>query len=597
MPNWQIDGIREEVVVAAQKYINGYYEGDIVKEERQGKGTYYWNSGNKYQGDWVNGDMHGYGVYYYANGCRYAGDFRFNDREGRGVFTFTDGSYYDGDFRYDAMFGEGVYRYADGASYKGHIEYGIFTGYGIYHWTNGDWYEGQWAKGLIHGRGTYHFGDGSWVNGLFENNKLISSARFSQEKSANVAVKTNDQQSATVGATAGVVGGAVVTGVAVAGKKTRDSVDYKLVPQETPQKACINHDSVQSTGNATNRNGDIAAPNGNGEPSSARNVIVLPQDEIAPRAGAGLTVAEYGASQSANRAVAMSKDGMRQTWWSSHLVRDYVSRDRGLEAVTDGSDAVYRHSKAKRDSVLTESQADFSNRMLNLEPLPQDIRYNAAAYGARTATQQRRADVVINTQPKTGAVGGNDLSKLPYSSNTPSKRRLAKEAKKQAKQLEKQAKRSKNAEVLYQADVEQYISLDSVNSIGGRSIKREQRAAQNISDSVTPSAFSIKRASMSAEDAILLNSAAVNGKVASFGAGTTVRKTNSVATPNYKRAVKPVAKSERAEIELVQTKVSSKKKKNKKNQRTPKKVAIYGRGSSPMQKEKLSNFLADYIDD
>lgn len=635
-PYRQTDGIREEVVVATQKYTNGYYEGDIVNEERQGKGTYYWKSGNKYQGDWVSGDMHGYGVYYYANGCRYAGDFRFNDREGRGVFTFADGSYYDGDFRYDAMYGEGVYRYADGASYKGHVEYGVFTGYGIYHWTNGDWYEGQWAKGVIHGKGTYHFGDGSWVNGLFENNKLISSTRLSQEKSANVAARFGDKQTAAAGdgsdgtdsksgVAAGVVAGAAVTGAVVNGK-TRNTIDNKqLASQEKPQRNSVDVNAVQSTGKrATNKNIDI--PDAGTEQAFTRNVIEFPQGEVSQRGGVDVGVALGAADgfvasgmdaagarqqtasvnaatkrgamgQAAGKSVAVPRDGMHQAWWSSHMVRDYVSRERGLEAVTDGSDAVYRHSKTKREGVLTEPQADFSNRMVNLNTAHQGVRYNAAAYGARTATRQRN-DVVIGGQPV--VAGGDDLSRLPVS-NTPSKRALAKEAKRQAKQarrLEKQAKRSKNAEALYQADTEQCVSLDGVNAIGGRYIKREQKTAQSISDRVTPSAFSIKKASMSAENAILQSSAAeLGGKAVTVGsATTTIRRTNSVATPDYKRSVKPVERSERAEIELVQTHSGSKKKKNKKNKRALKKVAIYGRGSSPMQKEKLSNFLADYID-
>ncbi len=36
-----------------------------------GKGTYYYVSGNKYVGDMVNGDKIGQGIYYWANGDRY----------------------------------------------------------------------------------------------------------------------------------------------------------------------------------------------------------------------------------------------------------------------------------------------------------------------------------------------------------------------------------------------------------------------------------------------------------------------------------------------------------------------------------------------
>ena len=57
-------------------YKNGYYIGDVNRYEKpHGKGTFYWNDGDRYEGDWVNGERTGKGKLTFANGDVYEGDF------------------------------------------------------------------------------------------------------------------------------------------------------------------------------------------------------------------------------------------------------------------------------------------------------------------------------------------------------------------------------------------------------------------------------------------------------------------------------------------------------------------------------------------
>jgi hypothetical protein len=46
-------------------------QGQFKDDKMNGKGTYYYFSGNKYVGDMVNGDKIGQGIFYWATGARY----------------------------------------------------------------------------------------------------------------------------------------------------------------------------------------------------------------------------------------------------------------------------------------------------------------------------------------------------------------------------------------------------------------------------------------------------------------------------------------------------------------------------------------------
>ena len=47
------------------------YEGPLKNGKKEGKGIYYFKSGNRYEGDWKNYKFEGKGIYYSNNGDRY----------------------------------------------------------------------------------------------------------------------------------------------------------------------------------------------------------------------------------------------------------------------------------------------------------------------------------------------------------------------------------------------------------------------------------------------------------------------------------------------------------------------------------------------
>lgn len=66
------------------------YEGTIINEVKEGKGTIIYKNGDKYEGEFKNNLKDGYGIYYYKNGERYEGQFKYDLKEGKGVYIFSD---------------------------------------------------------------------------------------------------------------------------------------------------------------------------------------------------------------------------------------------------------------------------------------------------------------------------------------------------------------------------------------------------------------------------------------------------------------------------------------------------------------------------
>ena len=44
------------------------YEGEYIKDRKQGMGVYLWADGRKYEGMWLNGRQHGEGKYWAKSG-------------------------------------------------------------------------------------------------------------------------------------------------------------------------------------------------------------------------------------------------------------------------------------------------------------------------------------------------------------------------------------------------------------------------------------------------------------------------------------------------------------------------------------------------
>ena len=82
--------INNIILFKTENYNNGKYIGEFNNGKREGKGTYYFNDGERYEGDWKNNKQEGKGIYYYKNGNKYDGDWKNNIKEGRGVFYFIN---------------------------------------------------------------------------------------------------------------------------------------------------------------------------------------------------------------------------------------------------------------------------------------------------------------------------------------------------------------------------------------------------------------------------------------------------------------------------------------------------------------------------
>lgn len=66
------------------------YVGNFVNRKRQGKGTFYFNNGDKFDGTW-NADLKQNGTYTFSNGYTFVGSFQ-NDDFYNGMFTSTMGT-------------------------------------------------------------------------------------------------------------------------------------------------------------------------------------------------------------------------------------------------------------------------------------------------------------------------------------------------------------------------------------------------------------------------------------------------------------------------------------------------------------------------
>jgi hypothetical protein len=66
------------------------YNGDLVDNLKDGKGTYHWANGAKYEGDWVKDKRTGKGLLFLADGNRYEGQFKEDTFEGKGTYYNKD---------------------------------------------------------------------------------------------------------------------------------------------------------------------------------------------------------------------------------------------------------------------------------------------------------------------------------------------------------------------------------------------------------------------------------------------------------------------------------------------------------------------------
>ena len=93
---------------------NWRYVGQAINGLREGKGTCYWEDGDRYEGDYRHDNREGKGIYYYNNGDRYESDYRNDKREGKSIMYYNDGNRYEGEWKNGNKEGKGIMYYNDG---------------------------------------------------------------------------------------------------------------------------------------------------------------------------------------------------------------------------------------------------------------------------------------------------------------------------------------------------------------------------------------------------------------------------------------------------------------------------------------------------
>jgi hypothetical protein len=160
-----------------KKYPNGVYEGIMLDDKREIKGTMLYSNGAKYDGEWKNDKKNGKGVFtssHYYNcrktvGMKYEGEFKDDKFDGYGITTYTNGDRYEGEWKNSKQYGKGTVSYLDGSKYEGEWVNGHFQGLGTFYLKNGEKYEGRFFDNKYNGFGKYYYKNGDYLEGIFRN--------------------------------------------------------------------------------------------------------------------------------------------------------------------------------------------------------------------------------------------------------------------------------------------------------------------------------------------------------------------------------------------------------------------------------------------
>lgn len=197
-------------------HTDGCYYGEIHRGERDGYGTYLWDSGIHYTGLWESGERYGVGITHFEDMVIYGNhagdahgygaiiltspDLHFEGAEGSVYFVgyLSDGmpngigTLYnaDGEVTYYGEFSNGIptstyptevrfssYRWhrealPNGDSWEGEMVDNVRNGFGIYRWEDGSEWWGFWHEGSREGAGLYIRNDGALMYGTWERGEL-----------------------------------------------------------------------------------------------------------------------------------------------------------------------------------------------------------------------------------------------------------------------------------------------------------------------------------------------------------------------------------------------------------------------------------------
>lgn len=193
----------------------GWYCGEFLLDEQNGKGQFYFDNGDKFEGvfrndqmedgsfrfcnndlyvgKWQNGQFHGGGVYHscvnrivyngqynkgklngpviinYIGRGSFTGTFQDGKRHGPGAFVFANGASFQGEFKDDMADGHGVQIYPNGDEFNGDYKDNHQHGLGVYKFKCGDTFKVVHMFGLWNGPGLYTYANGHESPGIFKN--------------------------------------------------------------------------------------------------------------------------------------------------------------------------------------------------------------------------------------------------------------------------------------------------------------------------------------------------------------------------------------------------------------------------------------------
>uniref|UniRef100_A0A8C5PUZ8 Uncharacterized protein n=1 Tax=Leptobrachium leishanense TaxID=445787 RepID=A0A8C5PUZ8_9ANUR len=168
------------------------YEGQVSKAIRNGKGLLLSSDRHVlYVGEWYRGARHGKGTIYYnpEQTSWYEGDWVKNKKEGWGIQCFKSGNIYEGHWKNNNFSGEGIMKWlSSNEEYSGQWLNGIQNGHGTHTWfikrvpgsqySLRNKYVGNFVNGQRQGHGLFYYANGAMYDGEWKNNKKHGMGKF-----------------------------------------------------------------------------------------------------------------------------------------------------------------------------------------------------------------------------------------------------------------------------------------------------------------------------------------------------------------------------------------------------------------------------------
>ena len=102
--------------------------------------------------------------------------------QGKGSFRFLTGQVYAGSWQESQMSGNGTLVFPGIGTYTGEMTDSVRNGHGSFEWKSGERYEGGWKDDQMTGEGSYTFSENCTLTGTFENGRPVSGVLSYKEK-------------------------------------------------------------------------------------------------------------------------------------------------------------------------------------------------------------------------------------------------------------------------------------------------------------------------------------------------------------------------------------------------------------------------------